>query len=62
MNVFKVKYFVCGEPVVALVRAENQDEAVQILKDKCDKEDNFTLREIHKYENDLKGVLLSVFE
>lgn len=62
MNVFKVKYFVWGEPVVALVRAENQDEAIQILKDKCDSEDNFTLREIHKYENDLKGVLLSVFE
>lgn len=62
MHIFKVKYFVFGEPVVAIVRAENQDEALEILESRCDKEDNFTLREIHQYEDDIKDILLFVFE
>jgi hypothetical protein len=61
MHIFKVKYFIFGEPVVAIVRADNKDEALEILESKCDKEDNFTLREIHQYEDNVKDVLLSVF-
>lgn len=63
MHIFKVKYFIFGEPVVAIVRADDERESLQILKDRCDEEDNFTLRDvIVRYEDDVKGVLLSVFQ
>lgn len=62
MIAFKVKYFIFGEPVTALVRADSKEEAIKILEDRCDEEDNFTLREVYRYDNEVKGVLLSFFE
>jgi hypothetical protein len=63
MKLFKVKYFIFGEPCFAAVKAENEKEAINVLETRFkDNDYSFTLRDIEDLDNYDKGILLSVFE